>query len=115
MNGGTEWIVDAAGCDPEALRDARRLTAMLDHVVTALELTVIGAPQVHVFPGEAGVTALYLLSESHLACHTYPESGVATLNLYCCRDRAALDWRALVIERLGARDVTITVVKRGGG
>jgi S-adenosylmethionine decarboxylase len=114
LNGGTEWIVDAAGCDPDALRDASRLTALLDHVVATLGLTVIGAPQVHVFPGEGGVTALYLLSESHLACHTYPESGVATLNLYCCRDRAPLDWRALVTERLGAREVTVAVVKRGG-
>jgi S-adenosylmethionine decarboxylase len=115
VTGGTEWIVDALGCAPAHLRDRARLVALLDGVVAALGLTVIGAPHVHVFPGAAGVTALYLLSESHLACHTYPESGVATFNLYCCRDRAPLDWAHLLREALAAADVRVTVVTRGGG
>jgi S-adenosylmethionine decarboxylase len=115
VNGGTEWIVDALDCDPDRLRDPAALTALLDGVVARLELTVIGAPQVHRFGGPGGVTALYLLAESHLACHTFPETGVATFNLYCCRDRASLDWEALLGAAIGARRVTVTVVRRGGG
>ena len=61
-----------------------------------------------------GVTALYLLAESHLACHTYPESQLATFNLYCCRERAAVDWPALLAEALGAARVQVTTVARGG-
>jgi S-adenosylmethionine decarboxylase len=115
VTGGTEWIVDAFGCAPDRLRDRARLVALLDAVVASLGLTVIGAPHVHVFPGPGGVTALYLLSESHLACHTYPESGVATFNLYCCRERAALDWEGLIREALAATRVTVAQVTRGGG
>jgi len=32
-----------------------------------------------------GVTGLLLLTESHLACDTFPERGFASFNLYCCR------------------------------
>lgn len=115
VTGGTEWIVDALGCDPARLRDAAALTRLCDGVVAALGLTVIGQPQVHRFGGPGGVTALYLLAESHLACHTYPESGVATFNLYCCRERVAVDWPALLGEALAADQVTVTTVRRGGG
>lgn len=114
MNGGTEWVVDALDCDPERLRDRSRIVGLLDGIVRALELHVVGAPQVHVFPGPGGITALYLLSESHLACHTFPESGVATFNLYCCRPRPAPGWEALLADALGARRVTVTVIPRGG-
>jgi len=31
------------------------------------------------------VTGLLLLTESHLACDTFPERGFASFNLYCCR------------------------------
>ena len=30
-----------------------------------------------------------LLSESHLSGHTFPETGFAAINLYCCRPREA--------------------------
>ncbi len=115
MTGGTEWIVDASGCDAERLRDANALRRLCDGVIAALGLTVIGAPQVHRFGGPGGVTALYLLAESHLACHTYPESGVATFNLYCCRERSGVDWPALLAEALAATKVTVTTVARGAG
>lgn len=107
--------MDALDCDPARLRDPAGLVALLDQIVRALDLHVIGAPQVHAFPGPGGVTALYLLSESHLACHTYPESGVATFNLYCCRARAPLAWEALLADAIGARRVSIATIQRGRG
>ncbi len=115
MTGGTEWIVDAFGCDAERLRDPAALRRLCDGVIAALALAVIGEPQLHRFGGPGGVTALYLLAESHLACHTYPESSLATFNLYCCRERAAVDWPELLREALGAARVTVTTVTRGAG
>ncbi len=115
MHGGTAWIIDAFDCAPERLRDAAAVAALLDEIVRALELTVIGVPQRHVFPQPGGVTALYLLSESHLAIHTFPEAGLATLDLYCCRRRAPLDWPALLADALGAARVTVRELARGVG
>lgn len=113
VTGGVEWLVDAFGCDPERLRNRGVLLELGATLIGTLELHVIGEPQVHQFGGPGGVTALYLLSESHLAWHTYPEHGLATINVYCCRKRAPLDWPALLGRSLGARRVTVTDVARG--
>lgn len=114
MHGGTEWVVDAFGCDPARLRDPVRIAALGERVIATCALTVIGAPAIHTFPGPGGVTALYLLAESHLACHTFPETGVATINLYCCRPRPAPDWHALVGDALAAARITVRELDRGG-
>ena len=109
---GTEWLVEASGCDAAALRDAERLRAVFARAVAELDLCVVGEPQWHTFPGEGGVTGLVMLTESHLACHTYPEFGVATFNLYCCRERRAWGWDERLREMIGAREVRVRSVSR---
>jgi S-adenosylmethionine/arginine decarboxylase-like enzyme len=53
-----------------------------------------------------------MLTESHLACHTYPEFGVATFNLYCCRERPSWPWDERLREMLGASAVSVRRVRR---
>jgi S-adenosylmethionine decarboxylase len=113
MTPGLETIVDALGCSASALSDLAVLRGLCEQLVGDLELQVVGQPQWHAFPNPGGVTGLYLLSESHLACHTYPEFGLATFNLYCCRDRAVWEWRRWLERELGAQYVDIRVVTRG--
>jgi len=112
---GTEWLVEASGCDAEALGDVERLRAVFARAVTELGLSVVGEPQWHKFPGPGGVTGLALLTESHLACHTYPEFRLAAFNLYCCRERAEWDWEARLGELLGAREVRVRRLTREFG
>jgi S-adenosylmethionine decarboxylase len=113
MTGGTEWLVDALGCDPARLRHLPTLVDLGQALIAALELNVIGSPLLHRFEGPGGLTGLYLLSESHLAWHTYPESALCTLNLYCCRPRPTLDWAELFRRQLGAERVLVSAVRRG--
>ena len=110
---GTEWLFDAHGCPPERLRDAAALRGLLDTIVTRLALTVVGAPLWHTFGGEGGVTGLYLLSESHLTVHTYPEHGFAALNLSCCRPGLRPELSGLVTEALHAERVIVRELTRG--
>lgn len=110
---GREWIVDATGVGPDALRDLPRIQAIVDLLVRELRLSPLGTPIWHVFPGEAGVTGLVLLAESHVAVHTFPELGLATFNLYCCRPRAPWPWRERLGQLLGAANVTVRVFDRG--
>ncbi len=113
MNGGIEWIVDAYGCDAAALADRRAIAALLNEVVERAGLHVVSTSE-HVFEGPGGVTAMYLLAESHLTIHTFPESGVATLNLYCCRPRPVQDWQGLLTKAFDADRVMVREVRRGG-
>jgi S-adenosylmethionine decarboxylase len=111
---GTEWMIDAYDCAADKLVDLSLVTALLDRIVSELELEVVGAPLSHVFPGPGGVTALYLLSESHLCCHTYPEHEFASFNLYCCGDRREWPWVAVLGDMFGARRVEVRRIVRGG-
>jgi S-adenosylmethionine decarboxylase len=111
---GTEWLIDAAGCSPDALRDLERLRDLCDRILTELELHLVGTGNWHQFPPPGGLTGLYLLTESHLACHTYPEFGMATFNLHCCRPRSRWRWELALREALGASQVTVREVRRGG-
>lgn len=115
MIGGSSHILDAYGCDPDRLRAMAAATGMLDEVVRELGLVVVGRPQCHTFPPPGGVTALYLLAESHLAIHTFPEANFASVDLYCCRPHAALDWRELLARYLGASQVELRSFARGAG
>jgi S-adenosylmethionine decarboxylase len=113
MKVGTEWLIDAEGCSEERLRDLPSLRRLCELVVRDLGLTVVGEPLWHQFPPPGGVTGLFLLSESHLACHTYPEFGAATFNLYCCGPRPHWPWKERLIETLDAKRVTVTSFERG--
>ena len=114
MNVGIEWLVDAEGCRPEDLRRVEVLETVFQRLVAELGLHAVGAPLWRRFPGPGGVTGLLLLSESHLACHTYPEHGLATFNLYCCRARPEWPWSERLAEMLGAARVHVRVLARGG-
>lgn len=109
---GTEWLIEATGCDAERLRDEAALRSVFDGVVGDLGLKAIDAIW-HKFAGEGGVTGLVALTESHLACHTYPEHGTATFNLYCCRSRPEWDWEENLAASLGAATVHVTKIERG--
>src|ERR1043165_2113100 len=96
MEIGAEWLVDASGCTSEAPTESRILPALLHpllhHPAPRPPRALFGAathapalhpvpePLFHQFPKPGGITGFVILSESHLACHTYPEHGVITID-----------------------------------
>lgn len=109
---GTEWLVEASGCDPARLKSRETLAALFDEIVRDLGLNVVGTPAWHVFPHPGGITGVYLLAESHLTIHTFPEHGSVCLNLFCCVPRPAWDFVAGLSRHLGASDVGVRVMER---
>lgn len=110
---GTEWLIEAFDCEAENLRNLPLLQDVFACIVSDLGLKTLGEPLWHKFGGEAGVTGLLMLTESHLACHTYPEYQTATFNLYCCRTRPEWNWEENLRKLLGAKEVKITKIERG--
>ena len=110
---GTEWLIEAAGCNAQILRDEASLRGVFARIIQDLGLKTIDNPIWHKFEGEGGITGLVALTESHLACHTYPEYGAATFNLYCCRSRPEWDWEGNLRELLGAESVSVRKIERG--
>ena len=110
---GTEWLIEAEGCAAEKLRDVEILRKIFARIIADLNLKTLNEGIWHQFPGERGVTGLVALTESHLACHTYPEHNFATFNLYCCRTRPEWNWEANLREMLGAETVSVKKIHRG--
>ncbi len=111
---GTEWLIEAHGCNADALRDESTLRRIFARVIDDLGLKAVGEVW-HKFPGEGGVTGMVALTESHLSCHTYPEHNIATFNLYCCRTRPEWDWKTNLEQALSAVAVNVTRIGRGDG
>jgi S-adenosylmethionine decarboxylase len=111
----TDCSAQAAGqpamCDPQALR---RLCL---HAVRSVGLTPVGE-LFHRFPAPGGVTGVVLLAESHLAVHTWPESGAVTLDAYVCNvsadnSAAAEQLIAQLIAAFAPRHVQRQALQRG--
>ena len=109
---GAEWVIDARGCDPHALRDVARLRALFDRLIADLRLTPVAPAAWHAFPSPGGVTGFVILAESHLACHTFPEFGSICVNVFCCRAREDFDAAAILGELLGATDTHVRRIDR---
>ena len=109
---GIEWVVDAQGCSSESLQDLERLRRLFDTLILDLHLRPVGATQWHQFPGSGGITGLCLLSESHLACHTFPEHGSLCLNVFCCVPRDVWNFQSHLEEMFSATTVRIRAVER---
>ncbi len=112
---GDEWLVDAHGCDAAALRSLTTLRALFERAAAEIGLHPAAEAVWHVFPDPGGITGLWLLQESHLACHTFPERGFAAFNLYCCRPRPAWPWAERLAESLRAGHVSVRRLARGDG
>jgi S-adenosylmethionine decarboxylase len=109
---GIEWLIEAEGCNPQALTEPMVLRSIFASVIADLGLNVLHCFW-HAFPAPGGITGFAALTESHLACHTYPEYGMATFNLYCCRERPQWDWESNLSATLSARKVRIIRIERG--
>jgi S-adenosylmethionine decarboxylase len=110
---GEQWVVDAFGCDPGCLRDEPGLRSLVARLINDLSLHPLDQGYWHRFGGSGGVTGLVPLSESHVALHTYPECGVATFDLYCCRSGCIWPWDGQLRQWLGARSVAVRRLSRG--
>lgn len=80
---GKHLIVDVNNIiDYEVLEKVENMKVLMDEIITKNKLNVVG--EVHKQFEPIGATCLYLLSESHLSCHTYPERRYLAIDLYCC-------------------------------
>lgn len=109
---GQEWVVEAHGCDAAALADLKKLQTLFDHLTDGLRLHPVAEPIWRQFPNTGGITGLCLLSESHVACHTFPEYRSLCLNVFCCRPRPDWDFEAYLKNAFTAARVRVRRIER---
>ena len=109
---GIEWVVEAHGCREDLLRSSSALRDLFRDLIELLDLHPVAETQWHQFPKPAGITGLCLLTESHIACHTFPEFGSLCLNVFCCKPRPDCDFEACLRDRFQAEAVTVRKIER---
>ena len=109
---GSEWVVEAHGCDPVRLGDVPSLERLFDAAVRELGLNPVGTAQWHKFPSPGGITGMLMLAESHLTVHTFPEHESLCVNLFCCTPRSEWGWAERLRELVGAEEVRVRRIDR---
>ena len=59
-----------------------------------------------------GVSCLFALSESHVSCHTWPESGLLNADFFTCGEKDPRICAKYIINALESEKYRIRVVKR---
>ena len=72
-----------SGAEPHALNDLSTIESLLLAAAQTAGLTVVASAH-HRFEPQ-GLSAVVILSESHVAAHTWPESGTGYVTLTSCR------------------------------
>ncbi len=111
---GRHLLIDFHEVSAERLDDGELLSHLLAEAARLGGLTPLGPPVLHRFEG-GGLTGYLLLSESHIAVHTYPELGFAALDIFACG--AGDPGAALDVFRTGLtpRRERVTTATRGEG
>ena len=98
--------------DSENLNDARSLELGLKEAVEAIDGTLLDTRVIE-FPVH-GVTGVAIISESHVAVHTWPEYGYAAVDIFTCNLEADLDKGIdALARRLLPGRIEVQEVKRG--
>jgi S-adenosylmethionine decarboxylase len=109
---GRHLLVEFYDCDSQTLDNVAGIETHMNDAARACGATIVQSTFHRFEPW--GVSGVVVISESHLAIHTWPEYGYASVDLYTCGDEidpmGAYEHLRLV---LGAQEAEIQMLKRG--
>jgi S-adenosylmethionine decarboxylase len=108
---GIHIIAELRGVEPRKISKVEEIRSILDKSIAKSGLHVISLT-FHQFHPQ-GVSGVYLLGESHLSVHTWPEHGYVALDIFTCGDEDSA-FRAFesIIEELQPTNVEKQVIRR---
>ncbi|MEW6723557.1 MAG: adenosylmethionine decarboxylase [Bacillota bacterium] len=109
---GRHVLAEVYGCDPNIINDVEQVEEIM--VQAALEAGAeVREVAFHKFSPQ-GVSGVVVISESHLAIHTWPELGYCAVDVFTCGDRVD-PWVSCryLFDKFGAKDVRTKELQRG--
>jgi S-adenosylmethionine decarboxylase len=94
MHYGKHLLVEVITKNPKELTDKKLIKKVFEEIVKAVNITPVLKPVIYQFPAKlkapkklkGGLTAFYIIAESHLAIHTWPENNYFAFDLFSCKD-----------------------------
>ncbi|MCS7213278.1 MAG: adenosylmethionine decarboxylase [Candidatus Calescibacterium sp.] len=108
---GIHIIAELHGCDPVLLDDEKYITDILLQAAKDTKVTVVDYVTRKFDP--QGVSVVIIVSESHIAIHTWPELRYAALDFYTCGEEDPESAVREVAEKLGTKDFVLFRAERG--
>lgn len=98
---GKHYLLNLYGCSSFLLDDELFLVDSIRNAAIVSGATVLKITS-HKFD-PIGVTAIALLSESHISIHTYPEFGNCYVDIYTCGDAEPKRGCEFIIQELSPK------------
>ena len=109
---GMHVVLDLYECDPQILDDIEKIEEILTEAAEVANATVIDK-RFHKFSPQ-GVSGVVVVSESHIAIHTWPEHGYAAVDVYTCGNHTMpLKASEYIIRELKCKRPTLVKLDRG--
>jgi len=109
---GRHLLLEMWDCNREILDDAEKVTQIMCNAANDAGATVVKSI-CHEFD-PPGITAVAILSESHISVHTWPIEGYVAVDIFTC-GRAANPQLAIkrLLDSFQPREHTFEEIKRG--
>lgn len=109
---GRHLTVDMYGCAFDLLDNTAFIKDALLTAITEANMTLLNYVDYKSEP--QGLTAMALLTDSHMTIHTYPELGFAAIDVFTCGDHTRPDKAVQTLRRLlKPNKIKTTHIRRG--
>jgi len=106
---GRHLLAEFIYCSGEILNNRRMLEQAVKHAIKESGLSLVNITGKKFDP--VGITLIAVISESHIAIHTYPEAQHASLDIFTCGNGSAAVTKLLRLLRKKLRPKTVRVVE----
>ncbi|MET8311363.1 adenosylmethionine decarboxylase [Micromonospora sp. NPDC005173] len=79
-----QTIIEGVGISADTLSDKEVLERLCDELCRTFQLTLVES---HFHTFDPGISGVYILGESHLAFHSWPEKGYINIDIVTCHKR----------------------------
>ena len=109
---GRHLLIEFYHCDPKILMDVGRIEDIFVGAAKKAKAHIVDVV-FHTF-NPHGISGVVVIQESHLAIHTWPEYGFASVDIYTCGN-SVNPWTAYqyIAKGLKSKNSTAMEMKRG--
>lgn len=110
---GIQLVAEFFNCDTDILNNREALENILRESIAACGVGLVSISS-HLYD-PIGITSIAVISESHVAIHTYPEARHASLDIFTCSKDNEVSFRLMecLKERMGPGTTRIAEISRG--
>ena len=111
-------LVDGYTSDNDLLKDARKISGLLNAIPGEIGMTRISEPIVTEYLDEAsstdwGLSGFVLIAESHISIHTFPERDYVNVDVFSCKEFDHIKSAKKIANVFGLVEYEATLIHRG--